>query len=118
MAGKVRVRPSKSQSLTGMIGGAVFVFIGFSLIELIGTFSLMFTIMGLVIGGLHAYNFFSNRGMTSWEIEEDPIHATAYRERDFETSLRKLNKLKEDGLISENEFEKKRIEIMKSEWYG
>ncbi|MFZ3373806.1 MAG: hypothetical protein WA131_12430 [Desulfitobacteriaceae bacterium] len=49
MAGKVRVRPSKSQSLVGMIGGAVFVFIGFSLIQIIGTFGLIFTIMGLMM---------------------------------------------------------------------
>lgn len=114
MGGKVRIRPSKSQSLVGMIGGSIFVFIGLSLIQIIGMFGLIFTIMGLVIGGLHAYNFFSNRGMASWEIDADSING--HRERDFETSLRKLKKLKEDGLITENEFEKKRIEIMKSEW--
>ena len=116
MAGKVRVRASKSQSLVGMIGGAVFVVIGFSLIQIIGMFGLIFTFMGLAIGGLHAYNFFSNRGMASWDIDVDSINGTANRERDFEVSFRKLNKLKEDGLITENEFEKKRTEIMKSEW--
>jgi hypothetical protein len=116
VAGKVRVRASKSQSLVGMIGGAVFVVIGFSLIQIIGMFGLIFTFMGLAIGGLHAYNFFSNRGMASWDIDVDSINGTANRERDFEVSFRKLNKLKEDGLITENEFEKKRTEIMKSEW--
>jgi len=113
---KVRVKPSKSQSLVGMIGGAVFVYSGLSLIQIIGMFGLIFTIMGLAIGGLHAYNFFSNRGMASWEIDADLINGIANGERDFDASLRKLNKLKEDGLITEKEFEKKRIEIMKSEW--
>ncbi|WP_434512841.1 SHOCT domain-containing protein [Desulfitobacterium sp. AusDCA] len=37
-------------------------------------------------------------------------------EENFETRLRKLNRLKEDGLITESEFEKKRAEIIKSEW--
>ena len=116
VAGKVRVRPSKSQSLVGMIGGAVFVIIGFSLIPTMGVFGIIWTLMALAIGGLHAYNFFSNRGVASWEIDVDSNNGTANREGDFEARLRKLNKLKEDGLITENEFEKKRIEIMKSEW--
>ena len=35
---------------------------------------------------------------------------------DFETRLRKLNRLKEDGLITEEEFQKKREEILREKW--
>lgn len=115
MSGRVKVRPSKSQSLVGMIGGAVFVFIGFSL-PMMGAFGIIWTIMALAICGLHAFNFFSNRGIASWEIDVDLTKTIANGEGDFEARLRKLTRLKEDGLISENEFEKKRTEIMKSEW--
>ncbi len=35
---------------------------------------------------------------------------------DFETRLRKLNTLREDGLITEEEFQKKREEILREKW--
>jgi len=112
VSGRFRVKPSKSQSLVGMIAGLVFVVIGFSLMPMMGMFGIIWTLFALAIGGMHAYNFFSNRGVASWEIDVDSTN----REGDFEARLRKLKRLKEDGLISENEFEKKRTEIMKSEW--
>ena len=109
---KVRVKPSKSQSLVGMIAGAVFVVIGISLMPMMGIFGVIWTLFAAAIAGMHAYNFFSNRGVASWEID---VNSTS-GENDFEARLRKLNRLKGDGLISEVEFEKKRTEIMKSEW--
>ena len=112
MSRRVRVKPSKSQSLVGMIAGAVFVVIGISLMPMMGTFGLIWTLFALAIAGMHAFNFFSNKGVASWEID---VNSTD-REDDFEERLRKLNRLKEDGLINDNEFEKKRNEIMKSEW--
>ena len=116
MSGRISVRPSKSQSLVGMIGGAVFVIIGLSLMPMMGMFGMIWTLFAVAICGLHAYNFFSNRGVASWEIDVNSNDSNANREGNFEANLRKLSRLKEDGLISENEFEKKREEIMKSEW--
>ncbi|MDR3601586.1 MAG: SHOCT domain-containing protein [Desulfosporosinus sp.] len=116
MSGRIWVRPSKSQSLVGMIGGVVFVIIGFSIMPMMGVFGIIWTLMALLIGGLHAYNFFSSKSVALWEIDLDLTKGTANSEEEFETRLRKLEKLKEDGLISENEFEKKRTEIIQSEW--
>lgn len=113
---RVRVKPSKSQSLVGMIGGAVFVIIGFSIVPMAGVFGVFWTIMALAIAGMHAYNYFSDKGVASWEIDVETNHQVISREENFETRLRKLNRLKEDGLITESEFEKKRAEIIKSEW--
>ena len=89
MSGRVRVRPSKSQSLVGMIGGVVFVIIGFSLMPMMGVFGIIWTLIALAISGLHAYNFFSNKGVASWEIDVDSNNVAAKREGDFEAKLRK-----------------------------
>lgn len=116
MSGRVRVRPSKSQSLVGMIAGAVFVVIGFSIVPMMGLFGIIWTLLALAIAGMHAYNFFSVKGVASWEIDMDLTKSTLNGEGDFEARLRKLTRLKEDGLISEIEFEEKRLDIMNSEW--
>lgn len=113
---KVRVKPSKPQSFVGMIGGGIFVIIGFSILPMTGMFGIVWTLMALAIAGMHAYNYFSNKGIASWEIEVDTNRQVISKEDDFEIRIRKLNALKEDGLITESEFEKKRTEIMKSEW--
>ena len=113
MSRRVRVRPSKSQSFVGMIGGAIFVIIGFSLMPMMGMFGIIWTLFAVAICGLNAYNFFSTRGLAAWEIDTD---SAANSDGHFEERLRKLNKLKEDGLITDYEFEKKRTEIMNSKW--
>ena len=114
--GKVRVKPSKSQSFIGMVAGGIFVIIGIGIIPMAGIFGIIWTLMALAIASMHAYNYFSNRGMASWEIDVDENKETNNTNNDFEVKLRKLNRLKEDRLISESEFERKRAEIMKSEW--
>ncbi|WP_425800884.1 SHOCT domain-containing protein [Desulfitobacterium sp. Sab5] len=114
--GRVRVKPSKSQSFVGMIAGGVFAIIGFSVFWRAGLFGVIWTLMALAITGLHAYNYFSNKGIASWEIDVEANSQLTSEKDDFEFRLRKLNRLKEDGLITETEFEKKRAEIIKSRW--
>jgi hypothetical protein len=113
---RVRVKPSKSQSLVGMIAGGIFVVIGFSVILNFGLFGIVWTLFAVIIMGMNAYNFFSKEGVASWEIDVNADHDSFVQEDDFEEKLRKLNRLKEEGLITENEFEAKRNEIMRSEW--
>ena len=48
------------------------------------------------------------------DIETKPAGATS--EADFDQKLRKLNQLKEDGLISSEEFLAKRAELMHQRW--
>jgi hypothetical protein len=112
-----RVRPSKSASLIGMIGGAVFVIIGITaLIPMAGMFGIVWTLMAAVITGAHAYNFFSKRGIASWEMDIETHNESQPPDNDFEAKLHKLNRLKEEGLISEEEFKVKREEIMNEKW--
>jgi len=119
----VRVKPGKSVSLFGMIVGIIFVFIGlFVAIPGFGVFGVFWTLIAAGITAYQAYNFFGDKGVASWEIdmdngynEEKNVQSTPVS-GDFETRLRKLNKLKEDGLITEEEFLKKREEIMHEKW--
>jgi len=119
----IRVKPSKPVSLFGMIVGIVFVFIGlFVAIPIAGMFGVFWTLIAVGITGFQAYNFFGDKGVASWEIDIDTgANAETNNQStsvsgDFETRLRKLNSLKEDGLITEEEFQKKREEILREKW--
>ena len=116
MTRRMRVKQSKSQALVGMIGGGIFLFIGLTLvIPTFGIFGIFWTLITLVIAGSNAYNFFSKKGISSWEVDFDSGVADQNNE-DFESKLHKLNRLKEDGLITEEEFNRKREEILNQKW--
>lgn len=119
----IRVKPSKPASLFGMIVGIVFVLIGlFIVIPSAGMFGVFWTMIAVGITGFQAYNFFGDKGVASWEIDIDnganaeTNNQSTSVSGDFETRLRKLNRLKEDGLITEEEFQKKREEILREKW--
>ena len=106
-----------------MIVGIVFVFIGlFVVIPGAGLFGIFWTLIAVGITGFQAYNFFDDKDVASWEINIDTganaetNNQSASVSGDFETRLRKLNRLKEDGLITEEEFQKKREEILREKW--
>lgn len=118
MSKRMRVKQSKSASLVGMIGGIIFIIIGLTTVmPNTGLFGVFWVLICFVIAGSHAYNFFSDRGISSWEVDIDSNERSfADNDIDFESKLRKLNKLREDGLITEEEFARKREEIMKDKW--
>jgi len=120
MPKRIKVKPSKPASLFGMILGTIFVFIGlFIAIPVAGIFGVLWTLVAVGITGLQAYNFFGDKGVASWEIEtdeEERDNQSISLSGDFEIRLRKLNMLKEDGLITEEEFQKKREEILREKW--
>lgn len=123
MSRRIRVKHSKPLSLLGMIVGIALVFIGiFTAIPQTGMFGVFWTLTAVGITVFQAYNFFSNKGVASWEIDVDEgsniekNNRLASASGDFETRLRKLNKLKEDGLITEEEFRMKREELLREKW--
>lgn len=123
MPKRIRFKPSKPSSLLGMIVGIVFVFLGVTMaIPDFGVFGVFWTLIAIGITGYHAYNFFGEKGVASWEIDIDNGFKEVdkgFREEnngDFEIRLRKLNRLKEEGLITEEEFRKKREEILREKW--
>ncbi|WP_088042385.1 SHOCT domain-containing protein [Bacillus sp. EAC] len=100
---KIRVKQSKGQSIIGMIIGIIFVIIGFTMvIPNAGWFGLLWTSIALMLTIINGYNAFNARGIANYEINVDDNRLK--KEEDFEVKLRKLNKLKDDGIISESEF--------------
>lgn len=131
------IRPSRFASLAGVIVNGLLLIFGVSLISsalleknsetgmnvLIAMFGLIWvTACGLGI-------FYNVRNYRSWsqtspskiaatslgviEYEVNPDKDTI---SDFETILRKLESLRKDGLITEDEFQEKRKEIMSKKW--
>lgn len=118
---KIKVKPGKQQSLLGFFIGIVFVFIGIMIvIPTFGLFGLFWTIIALTIAVSNGYNAFSEKGISSWEVSIDSTDSTNSLRKssntDFEEKLRKLQRLKEDGLLSEKEFQRKREEILDQKW--
>ena len=107
---KIRVKPSKAQSFLGLLIGIIFVILGFTIvIPKAGLFGLLWTGFALMITIINVYNVFSDRGVSDYEVN---IEEYITREKaDFEVKLRKLNKLKNDGVITESEFQKQKEKI-------
>jgi hypothetical protein len=79
------------------------------------------------IAAFYAYNAFSKRGASlididtteapSWSGTDSAEHAPLVAPAaDFETRLRKLEALKQDGLITDSEYDSKRAEILSERW--
>ncbi|MEE6449995.1 SHOCT domain-containing protein [Gottfriedia acidiceleris] len=104
---KIRVKPSKGQSFLGLLIGIIFIVLGFTIvIPKAGLFGLLWTGIALMITIINGYNFFSDRGISSYEV-----NVGKYRTRekeDFEVKLHILNKLKNDGVITDSEFQKQK----------
>ena len=111
MKKKYTVRPTKMQSLPGVIVGIVFVLLGiFAVIPSLGAFGIIWTLVAGLITVVNGINVFSEDGIPmgtviTEETEQKPRDNT--RER-----LEKLEALYRDGLITKIEYEQKRREIL------
>jgi len=110
MAYRMGIKPGKAASIVGMVIGSLFVLLGIVvIIPTFGVFGIVWTAVAGVIALFYAYNFFSNRGMSAYEIDVESSDGV----EDLDTSLRKLAKLKDDGLLSDQEYEQKRAEVLR-----
>ena len=122
------VRPSPLASWITIIGLVIFLFFGLFLMSDApdnAPFAL-FRIIWIVacIGGI----IYSIKNLSTYSRSEKnkiPITSTDVIEieegdepgvKDFESRLRKLEALKKDGLITEEEYKQKRKEIMEEKW--
>jgi hypothetical protein len=100
----------------GMVVGLVFLGIGI-LLFLAAPDARTFTIiwMGAVVVAVtyNAINVFFPRGIADRVVETPDLGPAR---ADFDMRLRKIAKLKDDGLISDEEFRRKRAEIMQERW--
>ena len=126
MAGKkVKVKPGKAQSKIGFIVGLIFVGIGiFMVIPTFGPFGLLWTAIAAFIAYSHYKNGFTDEGFPTHEIiiDEDELSGMmneagqkdlAGGSSDIEERLRTLASLYDQGLITGEEYEVKRKEILR-----
>lgn len=112
-----RVRPSKGSSIAGMIGGIIFTLIGvITVIPTMGLFGVFWTLMAVVITGSSAYNVFSKKGISQYEIDVEITDSNQEKVESFDEKLRKLKALKDDEIINDEEYEIKRKEILSDKW--
>jgi hypothetical protein len=110
MAYRVGVKPGKAVSVVGLVVGGLFVVLGIAVVvPTFGAFGLLWTAVAGVIALFYAYNLFSRRGLSAYEVDVQSPGSVD----DLDASLRKLARLKDDGLLSEQDYEQKRAEVMR-----
>ena len=107
MSYRMGIRPSKPAAAVGLAAGVVFLLLGVAVvIPVFGTFGVFWTAIAGIIVVFYAYNLFSQRGVSAYEVDVDAP----------EDDLRKLAQLRQDGLLSEEEYQRKRAELMARRW--
>ena len=113
---KIKVKPGKTQSKMGFIVGILFVILGvFVVIPTFGLFGLIWTGVAAMIAFTHYKNGFSDEGVATHEIIiEDGVEITPGHESggDIEAKLIKLNSLYDQRLITKEEYDEKRKELL------
>ena len=132
MAKKIHVRPGKSQSKVAFVVGIIFCLIGvFVAIPVAGVFGILWTAVAALITYSHYRNGFTDKPIDTRVIEIDDngedltvttrpgLHSYSYEvaesaatQEDVEERLRKLLSLYEQALITREEYEKKKKEIL------
>ena len=113
---KIKVKPGKTQSKMGFIVGILFVILGvFVVIPTFGLFGLIWTGVAGMIAFTHYKNGFSDEGVATHEIIiEDGMEITSSNDsgKDIEAKLIKLNSLYDQRLITKEEYDEKRKELL------
>lgn len=123
---RMTIRPSRTMIKVSRVGGGIFaavglffVFIGITTVipSGAGAFGILWTLMACLFVGMGIYGACNKKGMYfmyEWqvdeEIEDDEVSlspATA------EERLKQLQNLREQGMVSDAEYEEKRKEILK-----
>ena len=118
---RVTYRPSKSGSAFGGIVGIIFVCIGLFVVipasSMAGGFAMIFGILWTAIAaGITVMNFYQAFGKKyvgpEIHIEEEEARPAASAGPDAKKRLEQLEELKKAGLVTEEEYHKKRAEIL------
>lgn len=116
---RVTYRPSRATGILGTVMGGVFVLIGiFFAIPNAGAFGVLWTLFAVAITAFNAYNAFGKKYVgPEIRIEEEgaedaPAAAPAAAPAGAAERLRELEGLRAQGLITEEEYARKRQEIL------
>lgn len=114
---RVTYRPSKADGVLGGVVGIVFVILGVVYaIPLFGMFGLIWTFAALGIAGVSLYRAFGGKyGSPQIEIEDEGEEppTVPLRTEDPQERLEQLRSLYDQRLITQEEYEEKRKEILK-----
>ena len=112
---RVTYRPNKAQSVFGGVVGLVFVGLGVGLaIPTFGLFGIFWTLIAVGITIFNFYQAFGKRYIgPEISIEEEDPAGGVPAENPSAARLRQLQSLYDQGLITEEEYEAKRQEILR-----
>ena len=109
---RVTYRPNKAAGTVGLIFGCIFVLIGiFAVIPMAGPFGILWTLAAIAITAGNAYTTFGKKyvGPEIHIEEEDEVPRSA----SVEERLTELRNLYDRSLITEEEYEAKKQDILK-----
>lgn len=130
MRKKIKVKPSKGQSIAGFLVGLIFCLIGlFVVIPSIGPFGVFWTMVAIIITVMHGKNAFTEEGVSTHEIiiEDNDLMKNAkfmkdtaeeIKDEDYvfiSDSKKRLEEIKllyDNGFMSKEEYEEKRKSII------
>ena len=115
MRKRVTYRPSKSQAVFGGVVGVIFVLIGlFVAIPTFGAFGILWTLIAVGITAMNFYQAFG-KGYVGPEIhieEEGGAEHAQFAPGGAQARLTELRQLYDQRLITQEEYEQKRREIL------
>ncbi len=116
MSKRIRVKPGKAQSKIGFVVGILFVIMGcIIVIPTFGLFGVIWTVVAGFITLTNMKNAFTSEGVASHEIIIDDDTAENLNRNggeDIEAKMSTLRSMYEQGLITGEEYEQKRRELL------
>jgi len=119
---KVHVRPTRATSIVGILVGVAFLAFGVGFLVVlhnegsqigVAFMGLWIFVVSLLIA-FNAYHLITRKAVL--EIDTEAAAPGTGSESDFDAKLRRLERLKSDRLISEEEYKRKRAEILDQKW--
>ena len=113
MRRNIKVKPGKAQSTMGFVTGLIFVGIGlFVVIPVFGPFGIFWTLIAVAITVTNGINAFGKKGVASHEIVVEDGRSEEERSS-AEQRLEEARNLYDRRLVTKEEYEAKRAEILK-----
>ena len=120
---RYNVRPGKGQSMFGFIAGIIFVLLGFTVVlPTFGTFGIIvWVLFPIGITVLHGLNAFTQKGVATHRVDvtteaNTSTEAIKQSNDSFDEKLRKLHQLKQEGILTDEEYEEKKKQMLNEKW--
>jgi len=126
MNGKIIVRPPRASAIVMIVMGILFLAYGITLVGLaegdarppVLIFGILWAAVciGIIVYGLCILSRGKAPAVAIIDVESAPGEGNRTEGTDFEDKLRKLERLRKERLVSEEEYRRKRTEIMAEKW--